>query len=281
MSYQAYLNNANNMYRNVASSVASETARVRGQAEEALGALREKQKDLEGYKEKVDNLTDTVSGAVTGIGAAGAAGGAAVAKAGKGLVGAAKIIRKGIARSAGGEAGEAEEEIGEVEEREDVASSFAKLRSMYSVQADSIMPGTSSVGADAEVAGIGADEALFGANVVGDEVAAAGTAAAETIAGGLETAGLALDASGIGVVAGIAVGAVGGIIALAGLGGDVTGDIMGGVNTAKEKAEGIADDARQAMISTVTQNAPTAGSFVIPSMNGASLAHLPSSMSHA
>ena len=41
------------------------------------------------------------------------------------------------------------------------------------------------------------------------------------------------------------------------------------------------DDAKQAMISSVTQNAPTVGSFVIPSMNGASLAHLPSSMSHA
>ena len=47
------------------------------------------------------------------------------------------------------------------------------------------------------------------------------------------------------------------------------------------RAAGLADDAKQVMISTVTQNAPTAGSFVIASMNGASLAHLPSSMSHA
>ena len=71
------------------------------------------------------------------------------------------------------------------------------------------------------------------------------------------------------------------LLVLTVLGGDVAGDILGGVNTAKEKAEGVADAARQAMISSVTQNAPTAGSFVIPSMNGASLAHLPSSMSHA
>ena len=101
------------------------------------------------------------------------------------------------------------------------------------------------------------------------------------MAGGLEAAGIALDASGVGVVAGITVGVVGGLVALGGLASDIYGGIKGGIDAGTARAAGLADDAKQAMISTVTQNAPTAGSFVIPSMNGASLAHLPSSMSHA
>ena len=79
--------------------------------------MREKQKDLEGYKEKTDTLIDTISGVVTGVGAT--AGAVGAANAGDAVVG------------------------------------------------------------------------------------AVGTTAAESVAGGLEAAGLALDASGVGVVAGI------------------------------------------------------------------------------
>ena len=74
---------------------------------------------------------------------------------------------------------------------------------------------------------------------------------------------------------------MGTVIAIGGLVSDVVGGVRGGIDAGTARAAGLADDAKQAMISSVTQNAPTAGSFVIPSMNGASLAHLPSSMSHA
>ena len=47
----------------------AETNDIRARGEQALGALREKQKDLEGYKEKADTLIDTISGVVTGVGA--------------------------------------------------------------------------------------------------------------------------------------------------------------------------------------------------------------------
>ena len=75
---------------------------------------------------------------------------------------------------------------------------------------------------------------------------------------------------------------MGTVIAIGGLVSDVVGGVRGRYRRRGSKSSGsFADDAKQAMISSVTQNAPTAGSFVIPSMNGASLAHLPSSMSHA
>ena len=70
----------------------AETNDIRARGEQALGALREKQKDLEGYKEKADTLIDTISGVVTGVGATAGAVGAGVAKGGKALAGAAKII---------------------------------------------------------------------------------------------------------------------------------------------------------------------------------------------
>ena len=73
---------------------------------------------------------------------------------------------------------------------------------------------------------------------------------------------------------------MGTVIAIGGLVSDVVGGVRGGIDAGTARAAGLAD-AKQAMISSVTQNAPTAGSFVIPSMNDASLAHLPSSMSHA
>ena len=66
----------------------AETNDIRARGEQALGALREKQKDLEGYKEKTDTLIDTISGVVT----------AGVAKGGKALAGAAKLFVKGISR---------------------------------------------------------------------------------------------------------------------------------------------------------------------------------------
>ena len=61
----------------------AETNEIRARGEQALGALREKQKDLEGYKEKKDTLIDTISGVVTGVGATAGAVGAGVAKGGK------------------------------------------------------------------------------------------------------------------------------------------------------------------------------------------------------
>jgi hypothetical protein len=67
--------------------------------------------------------------------------------------------------------------------------------------------------------------------VSGDAVVGAvGTTAAESVAGGLEAAGLALDASGVGVVAGITVGVVGGLVALGGLASDIYGGIKGGID---------------------------------------------------
>ena len=72
----------------------AETNEIRARGEQALGALREKQKDLEGYKEKTDTLIDTISGAVTGVGATAGAVGAGVAKGGKALAGAAKLFVK-------------------------------------------------------------------------------------------------------------------------------------------------------------------------------------------
>lgn len=287
----------------------AETNDIRARGEQALGALREKQKDLEGYKEKADTLIDTISGVVTGVGATAGAVGAGVAKGGKALAGAAKIIRKGISRQAArlaedGEGAEAEGvDLGEAI-RVPVGEAMANLQRGYAAQAVRIAPRVAAAGeaggaeagdgvaaaadvADAVVAGGGgvdagaAAAAAVAANAGDAVVGVVGTTAAESVAGGLEAAGLALDASGVGVVAGITVGVVGGLVALGGLVSDIYGGVKGGIDAGTARAAGLADDAKQAMISSVTQNAPTAGSFVIPSMNGASLAHLPSSMSHA
>jgi len=46
------------------------------------------------------------------------------------------------------------------------------------------------------------------------------------------------------------------------------------------QAEQAADSMKQAAIGALPTASPSAGSFVITSMNGASLNHLPSSMSH-
>ena len=133
-----------------------------------------------------------------------------------------------------------------------------------------------------------ADTASGAADVTTDTSSGVATAAAdtaatglsETVAGSLEAVGGLLDVTGIGAgvgavlgVAGLAVGAV-----------EIVGDIVGAVEKSRdlveEKANQIADAVKEQALNQIPNNAPSAGSFVIPSMNGASLAHLPSSMSH-
>ena len=110
--------------------------------------------------------------------------------------------------------------------------------------------------------------------------AAAGAVAETGLAAGLEAAGAALDASGIGLGLGIALGVLG-----LGIGaGSGVADIVGWAKKRKDdvqgQAEQAADSMKQAAIGALPTASPSAGSFVITSMNGASLNHLPSSMSH-
>ena len=105
--------------------------------------------------------------------------------------------------------------------------------------------------------------------------------AAETgLAAGLEAAGAALDASGIGLGLGVALGVLGlGVGAGSGI-ADIVGWAKKRKDDVKGQGEQAADTMKQAAIGALPSAAPSAGSFVITSMNGASLNHLPSSMSH-
>tara|TARA_R110000782_G_scaffold206559_1_gene295141 strand:+ start:3657 stop:4511 length:855 start_codon:yes stop_codon:yes gene_type:complete len=131
-------------------------------------------------------------------------------------------------------------------------------------------PGAAAAGDVAEVA----------EDVVNPAVETAATGI-EAGAEGLEVAAGALDASGIGAIAGLVLGGIG-LIGM--IGGGIT-QIVGDVQESKEAKAVKAEQAentseQQSIANSVRSAAPSAGSFVITSMNGASIDHLPSSMSH-
>ena len=140
---------------------------------------------------------------------------------------------------------------------------------------DAEVAGADGAGATGSAAGGGAD-----ATAVSGGAADATAVAEGGLAAGLEAAGAALDASGIGLGLGIALGVLG-----LGIGvGSGVADIVGWAKKSKDDVQGqveqTADTMKQAAISAIPSASPSAGSFVITSMNGASLNHLPSSMSH-
>jgi len=57
MSYQSYLNSADNMYDTIRQRVSDEGARLRDKAEEGLSALETVQEGAQAVKEKADELT--------------------------------------------------------------------------------------------------------------------------------------------------------------------------------------------------------------------------------
>ena len=155
MSYQSYLNSADNMYDTIRQRVADEGARLQDKAEGGLSALETVQEGAQAVKEKADELTSSVGEQVGEFSATIDAAALGTANLAKGLRGAAKYVRR--AQKSGEEAGEdAAEDVGEDVGEEvavddlgypldaDVAAQADALASQYAAEADAIVGSNAS-----------------------------------------------------------------------------------------------------------------------------------------